>query len=95
MPEPLQGDGLEASLTVRDDGAKGLDRAKGEGLSLPITTSQSVDAVAAEIAWLGGVLDTEPTTMPWGVRIIRFRDPMGFASRCRRRTRPRISPRAA
>ena len=121
MPEPLQGDSLEASLTVKhleqstswytgvlgfaverkheragkliavtlcagavrilltqDDGAKGLDRAKGEGLSLQITTPQSVDAVAAEMGRHGGVLDTEPTTMPWGVRIIRFRDPDGF-----------------
>jgi catechol 2,3-dioxygenase-like lactoylglutathione lyase family enzyme len=121
MPEPLQGDSLEASLTVKhleqstswytdvlgfavdrkheragkliavtlragavrilltqDDGAKGLDRAKGEGLSLQITTPQRVDAVAAEIRRHGGILDTEPTTMPWGVRIIRFRDPDGF-----------------
>ena len=121
MPEPLQGDSLEASLTVKhlerstswytdvlgfavdrkheragkliavtlragavrilltqDDGAKGLDRAKGEGLSLQITTPQSVDAVTAEIRRHGGTLDTEPTTMPWGVRIIRFRDPDGF-----------------
>jgi len=121
MPEPLQGDSLEASLTVKhleqstswytevlgfavdrrheregkliavtlragavrilltqDDGAKGLDRVKGAGLSLQITTPQSVDAVAAEIKKHGGILDTEPTTMPWGVRIIRFRDPDGF-----------------
>lgn len=121
MPQPLHGDSLEASLTVKhleqsttwyvdvlgfvverqheragkliaatlragavrilltqDDGAKGLDRPKGEGFSLQITTSQSVDAVAAEIKRHGGVLDTEPTTAPWGVRIIRFRDPDGF-----------------
>lgn len=121
MPEPLQGDSLEASLTVQhleqstswytevlgfavdrrheregkliavtlragavrilltqDNGAKGLDRVKGEGFSLQITTPQSVDAVAAEIRKHGGVLDTEPTTMPWGVRAIRFRDPDGF-----------------
>ena len=121
MPEPLQGDSLEASLTVKhleqstswytevlgfavdrrheregkliavtlragavrilltqDDGAKGLDRVKGAGLSLQITTPQSVDAVAAEIKKHGAILDTEPTTMPWGVRIIRFRDPDGF-----------------
>jgi hypothetical protein len=24
------------------------------------------------------ILDTEPTTVPWGARIIRFRDPDGF-----------------
>jgi uncharacterized glyoxalase superfamily protein PhnB len=121
MPEPLQGQSLEASLTVKsvegstkwytevlgfavdrrheregkliavslkagavrllvtqDDGAKGLDRAKGVGFSLQITTHQSVDTIAAEIKRHGVVLDTEPTTAPWGVRIIRFRDPDGF-----------------
>jgi catechol 2,3-dioxygenase-like lactoylglutathione lyase family enzyme len=121
MPEPLHGDSLEASLTVKqldqsttwyadvlgfvvdrkherngkliavtlragavrilltqDDGAKGFDRDKGDGFSLQITTPQSVDAVAAQLKQHGSVLDTEPTTMPWGVRIIRFRDPDGF-----------------
>src|SRR5262245_2142831 len=65
-------------LLTQDDGAKGLDRAKGEGFSLQITIRQSVDAIAAEFKRQGGVLDTEPTTMPWGVRVIRFRDPDGF-----------------
>jgi uncharacterized glyoxalase superfamily protein PhnB len=121
MPEPLYGERLEASLTVKsldqstawytnvlgfvvdqkherggrliavslragavrilltqDDGAKGFDRVKGEGLSFQITTRQSVDAVAAELKRHGTVLDTEPTTVPWGARIIRFRDPDGF-----------------
>jgi uncharacterized glyoxalase superfamily protein PhnB len=121
MPEPLRGESLEASLTVKsleqstswytstlgfvvdqrherggrliavslragavrilltqDDGAKGLDRTKGEGLSFQITVRQSVDTIAAEFKRQGGVLDTEPTTLPWGVRIIRFRDPDGF-----------------
>jgi uncharacterized glyoxalase superfamily protein PhnB len=121
MPEPLRGESLEASLTVKsleqstawytnmlgfvvdqkherggrlvavslragaarilltqDDGAKGLDRVKGQGLSLQISIRQSVDAVAAEFKRQGGVLDTEPTTFPWGARVIRFRDPDGF-----------------
>jgi len=65
-------------LLAQDDGAKGMDRVKGEGLSLQISTNQSVDAVAAVIKSHGGTLDTEPTTMPWGVRVIRFRDPDGF-----------------
>ena len=65
-------------LLSQDDGAKGMDRVKGEGLSLQISTNQSVDAVAAVIKGHGGTLDTEPTTMPWGVRVIRFRDPDGF-----------------
>ena len=65
-------------LLTQDDGAKGLDRAKGEGFSLQITLRQSVDAIAADFKRRGGTLDTEPTTMPWGVRIIRLRDPDGF-----------------
>jgi len=65
-------------LLTQDDGAKGLDRVKGEGMSLQITIRQDVDALAAEFKRRGGVLDTEPTSMPWGPRIIRFRDPDGF-----------------
>lgn len=65
-------------LLAQDDGAKGMDRIKGEGLSLQISTNQRVDAVAAQIKSHGVTLDTEPTTAPWGVRIIRFRDPDGF-----------------
>src|SRR5438046_9237081 len=33
-------------LINQDDGAKGWDRAKGEGFSLQITTEQNVDAIA-------------------------------------------------
>ena len=36
-------------LLTQDDGAKGLDRQKGDGLSLQITTRQDVDALAAQI----------------------------------------------
>lgn len=65
-------------LLTQDDGAKGPDRTRGEGFSLQITTSQSIDAVAAGIRSQGGILDIEPTTAPWGARFIRFRDPDGF-----------------
>ena len=47
-------------LLARDDGAKGLDRAKGEGFSLQITTAQDVDALARRIKDRGGVLASEP-----------------------------------
>jgi uncharacterized glyoxalase superfamily protein PhnB len=63
---------------ARDDGAKGEDRVKGAGMSLQITTSQSVDDIADRIKAHGTTLDTEPTTAPWGVRILRVRDPDGF-----------------
>jgi uncharacterized glyoxalase superfamily protein PhnB len=65
-------------LLNQDDGARGLDRAKGEGFSLMITTAQDVDEVARRISEHGGALDSEPADMPWGVRAFRVRDPDGF-----------------
>ncbi len=65
-------------LLTQDDGAKGRDRAKGEGFSLQLSTTQSADALATRASNSGAVLDTEPTDMPWGPRIFRVRDPDGF-----------------
>ena len=78
----LRGVAIEAGnvrlILNQDDGAKGWDRVKGQGLSLQITTSQDVDPIAARIKSHGGVLDTEPKDMPWGARAFRVRDPDGF-----------------
>jgi uncharacterized glyoxalase superfamily protein PhnB len=65
-------------LLTQDDGSKGLDRVKGEGFSLQITTHQSADALADHVKKQGWALDTEPVTMPWGPRVFRLRDPDGF-----------------
>jgi uncharacterized glyoxalase superfamily protein PhnB len=65
-------------LLNQDDGAKGLDRVKGEGFSLQITTGQSIDDIAHRITERGGTIDSEPADMPWGVRMFRVRDPDGF-----------------
>ena len=65
-------------LINQDDGAKGLDRVKGAGLSLMFSTRQSVDAVAAHIKAHGGTLVSEPADMPWGQRVFRVIDPDGF-----------------
>jgi uncharacterized glyoxalase superfamily protein PhnB len=65
-------------LLNQDDGARGWDRAKGEGMSLMITTTQDVDAIADRIRESGGTLDSEPADMPWGARAFRVRDPDGF-----------------
>jgi uncharacterized glyoxalase superfamily protein PhnB len=65
-------------LLNKDDGAKGWERSKGEGVSLMITTAQDIDAIAARIRAGGGTLDSEPADMPWGVRAFRVRDPDGF-----------------
>ena len=65
-------------LLNQDDGAKGWDRKKGEGISFQFTTAQSIDDIANRIKANGGTLDTEPADMPWGVRMFRLRDPDGF-----------------
>ncbi len=65
-------------LLNQDDGKKGWDRAKGEGMSLMITTTQDVDAIAKRITGKGGSLDSPPADMPWGMRMFRVQDPDGF-----------------
>ena len=65
-------------LIGQDDGAKGWDRAKGEGFSLQITTVQDIDDIAKVIKARGGTLESEPADMPWGARIFRLKDPDGF-----------------
>ena len=65
-------------LLNKDDGAKGWDRTKGDGMSLQITTDQDVDAIAKRIRDHGWALDSEPADMPWGARAFRVRDPDGF-----------------
>jgi uncharacterized glyoxalase superfamily protein PhnB len=65
-------------LINQDDGAKGWERRKGDGISLMFTTSQSVDDIANRIRTSGGTLASEPADMPWGARVFRVTDPDGF-----------------
>ena len=62
----------------QDDGKKGLDRKKGEGMRIYIATAQDVDGVANAIKGRGGILASEPADMPWGVRAFNLVDPDGF-----------------
>jgi uncharacterized glyoxalase superfamily protein PhnB len=71
--------GFVEILLTQDDGARGTDRVKGQGISLQFTTAQDIDEIAAGIKERGGVLVTEPADMPWGARMFRVRDPDGFA----------------
>ena len=64
-------------LLGQDDGAKGADRSKGAGFSLQLTTSQSIDEIAARVRASGGTLESEPFDA-YGVRAFRLRDPDGF-----------------
>jgi uncharacterized glyoxalase superfamily protein PhnB len=65
-------------LLNQDDGAKGKDRVKGEGMSMMIVTAQNIDEIAQRIRDHGGTLATEPADMPWGARAFRVQDPDGF-----------------
>ena len=64
-------------LITQDNGAKGADRAKGEGFSLMFTTTQNVDELAERIKARGGSLATEPFDA-FGARAFRIIDPDGF-----------------
>lgn len=70
--------GQVALILNRDDGAKGWDRVKGQGMSFYIPTHQDIDALARRIKAHGWTLDSEPEDMPWGARVFRVRDPDGF-----------------
>ncbi len=65
-------------LLNQEDGAKGADRKKGQGISLQLSTSQNIDAIADRAKAHGASLLSEPADMPWGARIFRLQDPDGF-----------------
>lgn len=62
----------------QDDGAKGTDRKKGQGIRLYFSTVQDIDKVAADIETRGGTLASRPEDKPWGVRAFDLVDPDGF-----------------
>lgn len=70
--------GAVQMVLTQDDGARGVDRVKGVGMSLQITTAQNVDEIANRLKSSGEKLLMEPADMPWGARVFRFRDPDGF-----------------
>jgi lactoylglutathione lyase len=65
-------------LIGQDDGARGLDRVKGEGFSLQVITTQNIDELVAGVKARGGTIEAGPADMPWGARMFRLRDPDGF-----------------
>lgn len=69
--------GAVAVLLTQDDGAKGLDRVKGAGISLMLTTAQNIDDLARRIRERGGTLESDPADI-MGARAFRLRDPDGF-----------------
>jgi len=69
--------GVVPVLLTQDNGARGSDRAKGEGFSLQFTTTQNIDDLARGIQDRGGVLESGPVDI-MGARAFRLRDPDGF-----------------
>ncbi len=65
-------------LLNQDDGAKGWDRVKGQGMSFQVNTNLPIDPIAERIKSHGVTLETEPQDAPWGARYFRIRDPDGF-----------------
>ena len=68
---------VEVSIN-QDDGKKGKDCVLGQGISMRLTTDESIDDVAASVRAAGGTLDSEPADMPWGARIFAITDPSGY-----------------
>ena len=64
-------------LLTQDDGARGVDRVKGEGISLQLTTAQNIDELARRVRERGGTLESGPADV-MGARMFRLRDPDGF-----------------
>lgn len=64
-------------LLTQDNGARGAERVKGEGLSLRFTTRQDVDLIADRIRARGHNLEAPPFDA-FGMRAFRVRDPDGF-----------------
>ena len=63
-------------LLTQDDGARGTDRVKGEGLSLSIVTTQDLDAIAQRVAQHTGTpIAAEDSRFG---RVLRLQDPDGF-----------------
>ena len=64
-------------LIGQDDGARGWDRVKGEGISLQLTTAQNIDELARRVRERGGTLESGPADV-MGARMFRLLDPDGF-----------------
>ena len=69
--------GVVRILIGQDNGAKGMDRVKGTGFSLMLTTAYSIDDFAHQIKARGGTLESEPADVR-GARAFSVRDPDGF-----------------
>lgn len=65
-------------LFNQDDGKKGWERAKGQGLSLQLNVENGVDAAARRVADTGWKFEMELGDKPWGQRVFQVLDPDGY-----------------
>lgn len=63
---------------AQDDGAKGFDRQKGEGLRLWLETVQDLDLIAERAESYGAVITSWPEDREWGVRSFSADDLDGY-----------------
>lgn len=62
----------------QDDGAKGFDRQKGEGVRLWLETVQDLDLIAERAESYGAVITSWPADREWGVRSLSADDLDGY-----------------
>ena len=70
--------GARISLN-QDDGKKGANRVKGQGMAIYFNTAQDVDQLAARASAAGATIHEGPSDKAWGVRSFSITDPDGFA----------------
>jgi uncharacterized glyoxalase superfamily protein PhnB len=70
--------GTSSLMLSQDDWKKGVNRVKGEGIRIYLSTAQNADDVANAIKARGGKLASEPTDTPWGERVFTVVDPDGY-----------------
>jgi uncharacterized glyoxalase superfamily protein PhnB len=88
VQERWESDGKLEGVTLRagtcevnlsqDDGAKGLERRKGEGIRLWLETVQDLDALAERAESFGALITAWPADREWGVRSFSADDPDGY-----------------
>jgi uncharacterized glyoxalase superfamily protein PhnB len=62
----------------QDDGKKGRDRVKGQGMRIYFNTQQDIDAIAERASAAGATIEEGPSDKTWGVRSFSISDPDGF-----------------
>jgi uncharacterized glyoxalase superfamily protein PhnB len=65
-------------LLNQDDGKKGWERVKGQGVSFQVNLDAGVDDAAKRVQSKGWKFEVELADMPWGQRMFQVFDPDGY-----------------